>query len=78
MAKQLASYDPSNGELLGEVEITAIAQIGEIVEKAHAASKEWRKLTFAERVAVLDKAYAQLEPHMNEMAVLLSKEMGKD
>ena len=78
MAKQLASYNPSNGELLGEVQITETALIEQIVIKAHAASKEWRKLALAERVALLEKAYAQLEPHLNEMAILLSKEMGKD
>lgn len=78
MPKQLASYNPSNGELLGEVQITETALIEGIVNKAHAASKEWRKLALAERVALLEKAYAQLEPHLNEMAILLSKEMGKD
>jgi acyl-CoA reductase-like NAD-dependent aldehyde dehydrogenase len=78
MEKRLASYDPSNGELLGEVEITSTAQIGEMVERARAAGKEWQKFSFDERVAQLEKAYAQLEPHLDEMAVLLSKEMGKD
>jgi acyl-CoA reductase-like NAD-dependent aldehyde dehydrogenase len=78
MAKQLASYDPSNGELLGEVQITETELIEQIVSRAHAASKEWRKLPLAERVEMLGKAYAQLEPHLNDMAVLLSKEMGKD
>jgi acyl-CoA reductase-like NAD-dependent aldehyde dehydrogenase len=78
MAKQLASYDPSNGALLGEVQVTEAERIEPIVSRAHAANKKWRKLSLAERVALLGKAYAQLEPHMDEMAVLLSKEMGKD
>ncbi len=78
MERQLASYDPSNGELLGEVQITDTALIEEMVTKAQAASKEWRKRSLAERVAQLGKAYAQLEPHLDEMAVLLSREMGKD
>ncbi|MBW2689813.1 MAG: aldehyde dehydrogenase family protein, partial [Deltaproteobacteria bacterium] len=76
MEEQLASYDPSNGELLGEVQITGTALIEEMVTKAHAASKEWREFSLSERVALLEKAYAQLEPHRDEMAVLLSKEMG--
>ena len=78
MQNQLASYNPANGELLGEVPITPTAQIDKMVALAHAASKEWRKLSFAERVVVLEKAYAQLEPHLDELAVLLSREMGKD
>ncbi len=78
MERQLASYDPSNGELLGEVQITDTALIEEMVTKAQTASKKWREFTLAERVALLEKAYAQLEPHRDEMAVLLSREMGKD
>ena len=73
MAKQLASYDPSNGELLGEVQITETVQIGEMVAKAQAASKVWRKHAIAERVALLQKAYAQLEPQMDELAKLADK-----
>ncbi len=78
MEKLLASYDPSNGELLGEIQVTEAAQIGEMVARAHAAGREWRRLAVAERVALLEKAYAQLEPHLDELAVLLSREMGKD
>ncbi len=78
MAKQLASYDPSNGELLGEVPVTSSAQIEEMVANAHTAGRQWRKQTIAERVALLQKAYAQLEPQLDDLAVLLSKEMGKD
>ena len=75
---KLASYDPSNGELLGEVEITTTAQIGAIVDNAQAAGKEWQKRAITERVESLEKAYAQLEPHLDELSVLLSREMGKD
>ncbi len=78
MEKRLASYDPSNGELLGEVQVTATAQIGEVVARAHAAGKKWKKFNLTERVELLGKAYAQLEPHLDELAVLLSREMGKD
>jgi succinate-semialdehyde dehydrogenase/glutarate-semialdehyde dehydrogenase len=78
MEKLLASYDPGNGELLGELNITAIEQVPDIVAHAHEAAKSWRKLSVAERVNLLTKAYSNAEPHMDELAVLLSKEMGKD
>lgn len=78
MEKLLASYDPANGELLGEVQVTPVDGIGEMVDLAHAAAKGWRNLGVDERVNLLKKAYAGLEPHMNELAVLLSREMGKD
>lgn len=78
MGKKLASYDPSNGELLGEVEVTQDEQLSRVVKQAHASAKSWKKLTAGERVRLLKKAYENVEPHINELAVLLSREMGKD
>ncbi|MGA7828227.1 MAG: aldehyde dehydrogenase family protein [Geobacteraceae bacterium] len=78
MDRQLASYDPSNGELLGEVQVTAQERIGMMVVQAHAAAKDWQALDVTRRVTLLEKAYAQVGHHINELAVLLSREMGKD
>ena len=57
MAEQLASYDPSNGKLLGEVQVTSIEEINEKVVQAHAAALHWKRLRADERVNVLQKAY---------------------
>ena len=76
--KRLASYDPSNGDLLGEVPVTGTGQIGEIVNSALVASKSWRQLKTADRVQILARAYAQLESHFERLTHLLSREMGKD
>jgi aldehyde dehydrogenase (NAD+)/succinate-semialdehyde dehydrogenase/glutarate-semialdehyde dehydrogenase len=76
--KRLASYDPSNGDLLGEVPVTGTGQIGEIVNSALVASKGWRQLKTADRVQILVRAYAQLESHFERLTELLSREMGKD
>ena len=78
MEKKLASYDPSNGELLGRVPVTSIDEIVQKIDQAHAATLDWKKLGIEGRVNVLQKAYENLEPHLDELAVLLSKEMGKD
>jgi acyl-CoA reductase-like NAD-dependent aldehyde dehydrogenase len=78
MNGRLASYDPSNGELLGDVQVTTRERLSTVVAQAHAAVVHWRKLGAAERVRVLEKAYARLEPHIKELAELLSREMGKD
>ncbi len=78
MTPTLTSYDPSNGTPIGEVALTDIAAMDGIVARAHAASKAWQKLPISERVARLERAYAGLQPHQDEMAVLLSQEMGKD
>jgi succinate-semialdehyde dehydrogenase / glutarate-semialdehyde dehydrogenase len=78
MEKQLASYDPSSREKLGEVLATSTEQISEIVAQGHAAAKSWKRLGVAERMKLLEKAYANLEPQLDKLAILLSREMGKD
>ncbi len=78
MNERLASYDPSNGELLGDVQVTTKERLSVMVTQAHAAAANWRNLDAVERVTLLEKAYARLEPHVKELAKLLSLEMGKD
>jgi succinate-semialdehyde dehydrogenase/glutarate-semialdehyde dehydrogenase len=78
MEKKITSYDPSNGELLGEVQVTGNEQISRVVAQAHDSAKTWRELSTEKRVGLLKKAYENAEPHINELAVLLSREMGKD
>ena len=64
MEQTLASYDPSNGELLGEVTVTAKEHIDKIVAAAHVATKNWRQVEIRERLRILSNAYAQIEPQM--------------
>ncbi len=78
MNGRLASYNPSNGELLGEVQITTKKRLSEVVTQAHAAAATWKEMDAVERASILEKAYAQLEPYTNDLAELLSQEMGKD
>jgi len=78
LGKKIMSYDPSSGELLGEVQITENEQLSKVVSQAHVSAGSWRKLSAGERVRVIKKAYANAEPHMNDLARLLSREMGKD
>lgn len=78
MGKQLVSYDPSNGDLIGEVQVTEIGQIDKIVSNARAAADSWKKQTIEDRISTLGKAYKSIEPKMNALAMLISREMGKD
>ncbi len=78
MEKKIVSYDPSNGESLGEVQAIDNEQLKRVVAQAHVSAGNWKKLEAVERVNMLKKAYANAEPHMNDLAVLLSREMGKD
>jgi succinate-semialdehyde dehydrogenase/glutarate-semialdehyde dehydrogenase len=78
MEKQLASYNPSNGKLLGEVTVTNSAQLNEMVIHSQTAATAWKTMSMDERVTIIQKAYSHLEPRTNELAPLLSQEMGKD
>ncbi|MBW2238874.1 MAG: aldehyde dehydrogenase, partial [Deltaproteobacteria bacterium] len=78
MENTMISYDPSNGERLGQVRATAIEQIPEVVKKAKKAAESWKILELDERLKIIEQAYAQAEPRINELAELLSREMGKD
>lgn len=78
MKKMLASYDPSNGELVGEIELTDVNEIDSIVYKSKEALKKWKKTSFNERVEYLKRASKLLTKKKDDLAVLLSTEMGKD
>jgi succinate-semialdehyde dehydrogenase / glutarate-semialdehyde dehydrogenase len=74
----LESRNPVNQELVGKVLITNVEDINTIVEKSKIAQKKWKKIPIDERIQYLVKAAEQLIPEINRLAVLLSKEMGKD
>ncbi|AZG72377.1 aldehyde dehydrogenase family protein [Shewanella livingstonensis] len=85
----LTSYDPSSyhkvagGEQIeatavGSVEILAISQLPEVVANARMAQKSWASLSLIERQQYVVKAYQQLEAVQDELASLISQEMGKD
>lgn len=74
----IKSYNPATGEVEGEVAVTPINQITEVVKNAHIAQKQWKNLSVDERINYLEKATRKAAPHTQELAELLSREMGKD
>jgi acyl-CoA reductase-like NAD-dependent aldehyde dehydrogenase len=78
MENKLVSYNPATGESIGEVDVSPIETIDDVVKQAKVASVKWIKLGVDGRVQALQNAYSKLEPHMNELATLLAREMGKD
>ena len=72
MSGHLVSYDPSNGEKVGEVFITPVEKIDEVVANARVAAREWRALAVEERVRLIKEAFARFEPDADKLAVLLS------
>jgi succinate-semialdehyde dehydrogenase/glutarate-semialdehyde dehydrogenase len=78
MNQTIISYDPSNGNKLGELQVANKEQIDDIVRKAKVAATKWKKFTFDERLTTIQKAYSAAESSLHSLAELLSREMGKD
>lgn len=74
----LKSFDPSNGELLGELPISDKEKIIDTLRLAKTAARSWKKLSMLDRVQQIKAAYEQIKPEANRLAQLLSQEMGKD
>lgn len=75
MAK-LQSVNPSNYQVLGEVEVSSDSEVKEKVRLARRAQGEWANLDLADRVEILRKVVAEFENRKSEMALLESREMG--
>ncbi len=73
----LRSMNPATGELVGEVPITPVDAIPELVARARAAQKTWGGLTLEQRAEVLRPAGRVLESRSEELGLLLTHEMGK-
>ncbi|MFT4764221.1 MAG: succinate-semialdehyde dehydrogenase/glutarate-semialdehyde dehydrogenase [Oleispira sp.] len=74
----LNSIDPSSGEIVGSVTITNEATLKTMVERAAEAQLSWGQRPLHERSSLVQQAYAALEDAEESMAMLISREMGKD
>lgn len=73
---KLCSINPSNNQVLGEVEVTSEAEIKQLIVKAHAAKKMWQDLGIDGRNQILSNFYSLIEDHAQELARLQASEMG--
>ena len=77
MNQSIKSFNPANGELVGEVPITPINDITAIVQRARIAAKKWRNITVQQRGELLIQAGEVLQQQAPQLGQLLSEEMGK-
>ncbi|KAB0285300.1 aldehyde dehydrogenase [Vibrio fortis] len=78
MTSLIQSFDPSNGELLGEVENSTTEQVNAAVARAKVAQKLWRKTPLPERARIINSAYQAIDHLTDSFSELLAREMGKD
>jgi acyl-CoA reductase-like NAD-dependent aldehyde dehydrogenase len=74
---QLQSIDPATGEVVGEVPVTPPADIPGVVAGARAAQPAWADLGLTGRLAALRPLAATLAARQDELARLITREMGK-
>lgn len=73
----LASLNPLNGELVGTVELTLPEDISGVVARARAAQPSWAALGVKRRAELLGRAAVRFRERAEELARLITREMGK-
>ena len=74
---KIISINPSNNEILGEVEETTKEEVIEKVNSAKSVQTEWSNLDIDKRIKILEEIYNKFEKNTDEIANLMSLEMGK-
>ncbi|WDI30144.1 NAD-dependent succinate-semialdehyde dehydrogenase [Hyphococcus flavus] len=74
---KLTAINPANGEVVRETEADNDGAIENKLAAAQQAFSDWRETSFAERAAVLKKIAADMRDRVEELAPLMTEEMGK-
>lgn len=73
----IKSINPTNGKIIKEYTEDTESIVAAKIEKAGKAWEEWRKTTFEERAKFLQNTSTILKERKEELAKLMSMEMGK-
>ncbi|RNE66525.1 aldehyde dehydrogenase family protein [Cryobacterium tepidiphilum] len=76
-ARMLCITDPRDGTPVGEVAVSADAEVAAALEQAARAFTEWRRVSPAQRGLALRAAGRRLAAHAEELAALTERETGK-
>ncbi len=71
------SVNPYNNKVLYEFEELSEKDIKECIKRADQAARKWKKKSFPDRSALLQKAAAELKKNKQEYARIICEEMGK-
>src|SRR5215218_4722465 len=75
--RRYATVNPFTGETEKEFDFTPTEEIDGIVQRAHAAYQEWRRRPVEERAAVVRRAAELMDERRDDLARLITTEMGK-
>lgn len=74
---ELISTNPATGEEVGRVKVSDASAVNDTVSKSRKALEIWRKTPFSERRRIVMRAREVILAEMDEIASLISDEMGK-
>lgn len=69
--------NPARGDVIANVADLSRTQVAEAIAKAEIAQKDWAKYTGKERANILRKWYDLMMEHAEDLATILTAEMGK-
>ncbi|HSG55954.1 MAG TPA: aldehyde dehydrogenase family protein, partial [Paracoccaceae bacterium] len=69
--------NPARGDVIANVADLSRAQVAVAIAKAEVAQKEWAKYTGKERAAILRKWFDLMMENQDDLATILTAEMGK-
>ncbi|MDN4073761.1 NAD-dependent succinate-semialdehyde dehydrogenase [Fictibacillus terranigra] len=75
--KKIEVLNPANGELVGTVASAGKEETRAAIEAAHEAFGPWSRLTAYDRSSYLDRLYDLMMEQKDEIAEIMTKEMGK-
>jgi succinate-semialdehyde dehydrogenase/glutarate-semialdehyde dehydrogenase len=76
-ARPYATVNPYTGETEEEFPFLDTAEVEGVVERAHAAFQDWRRRPVDQRAAVVARAAELMDERRDELAGLITREMGK-
>ena len=72
-----AVVNPSTGQTIADVCDLSIAQVSDAIDAAHRAKSDWAARTGKERAAILRKWFDLMVENADDLAAILTAEMGK-
>ncbi|WP_345216485.1 NAD-dependent succinate-semialdehyde dehydrogenase [Georgenia halophila] len=73
----LTATDPARGTVVQEVPAATPQEITATIDRAQSAFDSWRTTSFEERAEVLRAVAGHMRDHVDELALLMTEEMGK-
>ena len=73
----LVSIDPATDRPVGEIPVTPVEQIPQLVREARMAHRSWGAMTLEQRAEIVKSAMPRLSEEATRIGELLTREMGK-